>query len=55
MGRFLIIAYCLRTIGYYFSYCFLEIFVGGQGVDGRGQSRDGGSPSPPTRENPDPV
>ena len=35
-----------------FSYCFLKIFVGGQGFDGGGQSRDGGSPSPPTRENP---
>ena len=28
-----------------FPYCFLEIFVWGQ-------SRDGGIPSPPTRENP---
>ena len=38
MGGFL-------TIG----YCFLEIFVGGQGLDGGGQSRDG---DPPTGENP---
>ena len=29
-GGFLTICYCLRTIG----YCFLEIFVGGQGLDG---------------------
>ena len=35
------------------SYCFLEIFVGGQGLDGEGQSHERGSPSPPTRENPD--
>ena len=39
----------ILTIG----YCFLELFVGGQGLDRGGQSRDGGSPSPlPTRENP---
>ena len=30
-----------------FSYCFLEIFVGGEGFDGGRQSRDRGSPSPP--------
>ena len=36
------------------TYCFLEIFVWGQGLDERGQSRDGGIPQspPPTRENP---
>ena len=28
------------TIGYCLSYCFLEIFVGGQGSDGGEQSRD---------------
>ena len=46
-GGFLTIAYC-------FPYCFLEIFVGEQGLDGRGQSRDGDIPPvpPPTRENP---
>ena len=50
-GGFLAKGYCLRTIGYCFPYCFLELFVGGQGLDGRGQSRDGGIPqSPPTRE-----
>ena len=27
-----------------FPYCFLEIFVIGQGLDGRGQSRDRGIP-----------
>ena len=43
MGGFLTIDYCLRTIGYCFPYCFLEIF-GGQGTDGGGQSCDGGSP-----------
>ena len=26
--------------------------MGGQGLDGGGQSRDGGSPESPTRENP---
>ena len=42
MGGFL-------TIG----YCFLEIFVGGQGLDGGGQGRDGGDPPVlPTGENP---
>ena len=34
------------TTGYCFSYCFLEIFVGGQGLDGGVQSREGGSHSP---------
>ena len=47
MGGYLTMGYCSRTIGYCFSYCFLEIFVGGEGFDGGGQSRDGGSPSPP--------
>ena len=37
MGGFL-------TIGYCFPYCFLEIFVGGQGLDGGGQSCDGDPP-----------
>ena len=32
-GGFLIIGYCLRTIGYCFPYCLLELFVGGQGLD----------------------
>ena len=41
MGGFL-------TIGYCFPYCFLETFVGGQDLDGEGQSRDGGiTPVPP--------
>ena len=35
------------TMGYCFPYCFLEIFVGGQGLDGGGQSRDGVPQSPP--------
>ena len=43
MKEFLAIGYCSRTIGYCFPHCFLETFVGrGQGLDGRGQSRDGG-------------
>ena len=37
MGGFLIIGYC-------FPYCFLEIFLGEQGLDGGGQSRVGGIP-----------
>ena len=41
MGGFLTISYC-------FPYCFLEIFVGGQGLNGGGQVVMGGSPSPPT-------
>ena len=32
------------TIDYCFPYCFLEIFVGGQGPDGGEQSRDRGIP-----------
>ena len=32
-------------MGCCFPYCFLEIFVGGQGLDEGGQSRDGGSPT----------
>ena len=53
-GGFLTIGYSSRTMGYYFPYCFLENFCErGQSLDGEGQSRDGGSPSPPppTREN----
>ena len=73
MGAFLTICYCFRTIGCCYPYCFLEIFVGGQdldggnkvvvgaivfllfsgnfcgarqGLDGGGQSRDGGSQVP---------
>ena len=46
MEGLLKLGYCLRTIGYYFPYCFLEIFVGEDKVV------MGGSPSPPTRENP---
>ena len=34
MGGFLIICYCFRTIDCCFPYCFLEIFVGGQDLDG---------------------
>ena len=53
MGRILTIDYCSRTIGYCLPYCFLEVFVGGQGFDGGVQSRVGEDPpSPPTRENP---
>ena len=52
MGGFVTIGYCLRTICYCFPYCFLDIFVGGQGLDGGRQSCDGRIPSPPTRENP---
>ena len=33
------------TIGYCFPYCFLEIFVRGQGLDGGGQSHDRGIPT----------
>ena len=33
-----------------FSYCFLEIFVGWEKALMEGDSRDGGSPSTPTRE-----
>ena len=40
MGGFLTTGYCLRTI----NYCFPEIFVGAQGVDGGEQSRDGEDP-----------
>ena len=42
-GGFLTIGYSLRTIDYCFPHCFLEIFVGGQGLDGGEKSRDGGS------------
>ena len=42
MGRFSIIGYCLRTIG----YCFLEIFVGGQGLDGGDKVVMGNPPVP---------
>ena len=36
------------TTGCCFCYCFLEIFVGGQGLDGERQSHDGGiTPVPP--------
>ena len=41
---FLTTGYCSRTIG----YCFLEIFVGGQGLDGGVQSRDREDPSSPS-------
>ena len=34
-------------IGYFFPYCFLKIFVGGQGFDGGVQSHDGGLPQFP--------
>ena len=34
----------LTSGGYCFPYCFLETFVGGQGLDGGGQSRDGVPP-----------
>ena len=50
MGGFLTIDYCLRAIGYCFPYCFLEIFVGGQGLDGGDKVAMGDPPVPPTRE-----
>ena len=34
-------------IGYCFPYCFLKIFLGGQGFDGRAQSCDRGIPQSP--------
>ena len=53
MGGFLTIGYYLRTIGYCFPYCFLEIFVGRQGLDVGGQSHNGGNcppvPLPPKK------
>ena len=52
MGGFLKIGCCLRTTDYCFLYCFLETFVGGQGLEGGRESCDEGSHSPPTRENP---
>ena len=52
-GGILTIDYWSQTVGCCFPYCFLETFVVGQGLDGEGQSHDGGLPSPPfTRENP---
>ena len=44
MRGFLTIGYCSRTIGYCFPCCFLETFVGGQGLDGGGKIVMGGSP-----------
>ena len=44
MGEFLTTGCCSRTIGYCFPYCSLEVFFGGKGLDGGGQSRDGGVP-----------
>ena len=53
MRGYLTIGYCSRTLGYCFSYFFLEIFVGGQGFDGGDKVVIGVSPlSPPTGENP---
>ena len=53
-GGILTTGYSSRTIGY-FPDCFLEIFMGGQGLMGEEQSHDRrGSPSSPTGENPDP-
>ena len=39
-------------MGYCSPYCFLEMFVGAQGLDGGRQSHDGDPSSPPNRENP---
>ena len=39
VGELLAIGYCSRTIGYCFSYCFLEIFVQGTRLWWRGKSR----------------
>ena len=55
-GGFLTMGYCWRTVGYCWrtiGYCFLEICVGRQGLDGGDEVIMEGSPSPPTRENPD--
>ena len=46
IGGFLTIGYCLRAIGYCFPIVSMN-FVREQGLDGGGQSCDGGSPSPP--------
>ena len=54
MGGFLTIRSCLRTIGYCFPYCFLEILWRGynalMAMEGDKVVMEG-SPSPPTREN----
>ena len=47
MGGFLTIGYCSRTTGYCFPCCFLEIFVGRQGLDGGRQCHDRGIPTVP--------
>ena len=39
MGRSFTIEYCLRTIDCCFPYCSLEIFVGGQFLDGGSLTR----------------
>ena len=52
-GGVLIIDYCLRTIGYCFPYCFLEIFVGRDKALMKGAKvmmDDGGIPQSPHSE-----
>ena len=41
-GGFLTIGDCSKRKGFCFPYYFMEIFVGGQGLDGGRQSHDGG-------------
>ena len=47
MGEFLTIGYCLRTIGYCFSCCSLEIFVGDKALMEGIKSWWGDPPVPP--------
>ena len=46
-GGFLRIGYCLRTIGYCFPYCFLEIFVGDKALMEGDKVAMGDPPVPP--------
>ena len=45
--------YCSITIGYCFSYCFLEIIVGEKALMEGDKVLMGDPPVLPTRENPD--
>ena len=47
MGGYLTIGYCSRPI----HYCFLEIFMGGQGFDEGNKVMRGGIPQSPHLEN----
>ena len=44
--------FCSKIIGYSFPYCFLEIFVGVQSLDGGDQSlrADGADPPVPSHQ-----